>query len=237
MNVALIMGRAGSVGVPGKNVHPVHGLPLAAYPMKAAIAARRVDRIYVTTDCPEIKRWASWYGLRVIDRPEHLARPESEMSEGIVHAVDVIEQLEGERPAIMVSMLANCGTHAEGLIDRCIERLEADPAADSCVSGVFEYSLHPYRVKRVRGRWLKNWVDVPEDVGNNRQLIADRAFVLDGAARAFRVDRCLPPLGQPPFRYLGHQILYEENPGGFDVHSEDDLRRIERYIEGRAASC
>ena len=40
--VALMIGRAGSTGFPGKNIMPVLGRPLAAYPLMAARASRYV---------------------------------------------------------------------------------------------------------------------------------------------------------------------------------------------------
>jgi len=42
MVYALILGRKGSVGFPGKNLYPVCGKPLAYYPMKAALASTNI---------------------------------------------------------------------------------------------------------------------------------------------------------------------------------------------------
>ena len=230
MIVALIMGRAGSVGVKRKNLTPICGEPLCTYPMRAALQATRLNQIFVTTDCPEIKRIAIDYGLSVIDRPEELAHATAEMSEGIVHADDVIRREYGISPSIMVTMHANSGIHKSGLIDECIEKLESDPAADSCVSARRIMDLHPYRQKRVNASgYLETWIPVPDEVANNRQMISDVSVVLDGACRAIRVDRCLPPVGQPPFRYLGNTIAWVDNPHGLDVHSENDILAIEHF--------
>lgn len=227
---ALVMGRAGSVSVAGKNIRTVAGHPLAHYPITAALAADRLDCVYVGTDCPVIAGLAAELGATVIPRPESLSGPDSEMSEVIVHAV----QQMAPAPDVLVTMHANCGVHRPGLIDDCIKRLVDDPILDSCVSVRFVEDMHPYRLKRVRDDGtLTTWVDVPESTSNNRQQVADRAVVLDGAARAFRVSRCLPPNGQPPFRYLGHRIGFEENPGGLDVHCEADLEQTERWLKAQ----
>jgi CMP-N-acetylneuraminic acid synthetase len=50
MVIALIMGRKGSQGFPGKNLHRVLGKPLAFYPMKAAKDCAEVDAAYISTD-------------------------------------------------------------------------------------------------------------------------------------------------------------------------------------------
>ena len=59
MICALLLGREGSTGFPGKNVRPVLGRPLVTYPLRAALKATTVDRVYVSTDSPTIKRIAS----------------------------------------------------------------------------------------------------------------------------------------------------------------------------------
>ena len=45
MNAAIITARAGSKSILDKNVHPVNGIPLVAYPARAALGAERIDRV------------------------------------------------------------------------------------------------------------------------------------------------------------------------------------------------
>ena len=59
MVVALMIGREGSVGFPDKNIYPVLGRPLMAYPLLAAKASRLVEKIYVSTDSEKIKNIAN----------------------------------------------------------------------------------------------------------------------------------------------------------------------------------
>ncbi len=61
------------------------------------------------------------------------------------------------------------------------------------------------------------------------------SFVLDGACRAIRVDRCFPAEGQSPFPYLGNKILYMENEGCCDVHSMRDIVYTEYYLRQKQA--
>ena len=49
MICALLLGREGSSGFPGKNVYPVLGRPLVAYPLLAANGASSVDRVDLST--------------------------------------------------------------------------------------------------------------------------------------------------------------------------------------------
>src|SRR6185295_4631522 len=73
MVCALMIGRKGSVGFPGKNVYPVLGRPLAAYPLLAARASKNVERLYISTDSPELMEIGRQHGAELIERPPELA--------------------------------------------------------------------------------------------------------------------------------------------------------------------
>lgn len=226
MNVALIMGRGGSKSIPGKNVMPVLGRPLVLYPILAAQRAAKIDLVAVTTDCPEILRIAETEGVLPIRRPPGISHDTAQMVDGITHALEVI----GGEIEFLVTLHANCGTHPPGLIDRCLARLEADAEADSCVSGPVEKSVHPFRTRRLSLEGtLDPWMPAPRDTSSNRQSL-DPCVILDGACRAMRVRKCFPPEGDPPFPYLGRKVLFEENPGGRDVHDEDDVWLTEVFL-------
>ncbi|MFB2737082.1 acylneuraminate cytidylyltransferase family protein, partial [Umezakia ovalisporum] len=67
--ITIIPARGGSKGVPGKNLRPLAGKPLIAHSILDAQAAHLVDRIYVTTDDPEIASVSRSYGAEIIQRP------------------------------------------------------------------------------------------------------------------------------------------------------------------------
>jgi len=226
MNVALIMGRGGSKSILGKNVMTVLGRPLVTYPIQSALNARKIDLVAVTSDCPEILRIAKDLGIFPIVRPPELSHDTAQMVDGITHALEAI----GGEIEYLVTLHANCATHSHGLIDRCIGRLEAQPEADSCVSGAIDKSVHPFRTRKLgEDGLLVPWMPVPPDTSSNRQSLAP-CVILDGACRAMRVATCFPPVGVPPFSYLGRTILFEENPGGRDVHDADDVQLTEAFL-------
>ena len=51
---AFIFARGGSVGLPGKNIKLLGGIPLVAHSIILAQDIPTVEKIFVSTDCPEI---------------------------------------------------------------------------------------------------------------------------------------------------------------------------------------
>lgn len=71
-----ICGRAGSKGVPGKNIREIGGKPLIAYSIEIAIefAKRYPAKVAISTDSDDILSIAQKYGVQTnYKRPEHLA--------------------------------------------------------------------------------------------------------------------------------------------------------------------
>lgn len=93
MNVALITARGGSKGLPRKNVLPAHGKPLIAWTIEAAMNAKCIEEVFVSTDNKEIKQVSMGYGATVIDRPAELAGDAVSSSLVVKHAIHSLNQL------------------------------------------------------------------------------------------------------------------------------------------------
>lgn len=70
--LAVIPARAGSKGIPNKNVRLLNGKPLVSYSIANALASRRITEVVVTTDSPLVKIVAEQMGAKVIDRSAEL---------------------------------------------------------------------------------------------------------------------------------------------------------------------
>ena len=117
MIVALLLGREGSVGFPGKNTTLVLGRPLMSYPLLAAIAAKSVDAVYVSTDSDNIKKVAFEHGARIIERPSELATKEALGEDAFVHGYRYISNQLGTPPELMVLLFCNASTILAKTID------------------------------------------------------------------------------------------------------------------------
>ena len=72
MIVALMIGRAGSRGFPGKNTKKILGKHLCEFPLLACKKSKFVEKIYVSTDDSKIKKIAKKYDAEFIERPKKL---------------------------------------------------------------------------------------------------------------------------------------------------------------------
>lgn len=58
----VILARGGSKRIPGKNIRPFNGLPMLAWPIRAALSARLFSRVFISTDSAEIEAVARAHG-------------------------------------------------------------------------------------------------------------------------------------------------------------------------------
>ena len=71
--LAIIPARAGSKGLPKKNIKLFNGLPLIAHSINYAKSSTLINDIIVSTDSNEIKEVASDYKINIIDRPKNIS--------------------------------------------------------------------------------------------------------------------------------------------------------------------
>ena len=103
--VALVPARAGSKGVPNKNIRSLAGHPLLAYSVRAGVKAGNIDRVIVSTDSAEYADIAKRYGGEApFLRPAPLAGDRSSDYEFIAHALDWMQQNEKRLPDLIVHL-------------------------------------------------------------------------------------------------------------------------------------
>ncbi|MFJ5358501.1 cytidylyltransferase domain-containing protein [Pectobacterium sp. CHL-2024] len=91
--LAIIPARGGSKRLPRKNIKILHGKPLIAWTIDAALSAKTVDDVIVSTDDDEIASVARQYGAQVpFIRPASLASDTSTTEDVIRHAVDFMSE-------------------------------------------------------------------------------------------------------------------------------------------------
>jgi len=120
--VAVIPARGGSKRIPLKNLVPLAGAPLLAHTIAAALEARWLSAVYVSTEDPRIAAVARAARAGVIDRPAELALDTTATEPVLLHALDVIEQKHGPVDAICL-LQCTSPLRTAATIDAAVEKL------------------------------------------------------------------------------------------------------------------
>lgn len=185
--VALVPARAGSKGVPGKNIKPLCGKPLIAYTAEVIQSAGIFDYALLSTDSAEIAEVGRALGLDVpFLRPEELARDDTPMLAVIEHALDWLER-NGKTAKIVVLLQPTQPLRETTDVVRAVEILRSR-SCDSVVSVVvLPLHLCPDFVMRIdEGGNLVNFL--PEGAKVTRRQDVRPAYVRDGTVYAFRTE-------------------------------------------------
>ena len=146
MNVALITARGGSKGLPKKNILSMAGKPLIAWTIEAALSAKCIDKVYVTTDNVEIAEVSRQFGANVIPRPDELAQDETGSEPVIAHAIEYLQAVNIEVTQVFLlqptSPLRNA-KHIEAAWQLYCQRHAA------CLISVFEPKHTPAKAYKV----------------------------------------------------------------------------------------
>ena len=131
--LGIVPARGGSKGIPGKNVRPLGGKPLLVHTAEAALAARRLSRVVLTTDDEKIAEVGRACGLEVpFLRPAELAMDDTPTLPVLQHAVTELER-QGDSFDAVCLLQPTSPFRRVGDIDGCIELLEKE-GLDAVVS-------------------------------------------------------------------------------------------------------
>ena len=240
MIAAILIGRKGSSGLPGKNTMLVAGHPMTWWPLDAARRVAEIDRIYVSTDDPQIAAVCSEFHARIIDRPAYLATKEALGEDVYVHAHGVIRAelvAEGIEPELYVLLMANAVTVSPSLLAEGIAALRADPSLDSAVT-VSRYNMwSPLRARRINGEGVLEPFVPFETFGDPATLDCDRDSQGDVWFADMGVSIVRPKnldhldAGLLPQKWMGRRIYPLKNEGGLDVDYPFQLPQAQWWLE------
>ena len=150
MNIlAVIQARGGSKSVPGKNIRELGGKPLIAWTILAAKASKKVTRVVVNTDDPEIAAVAKQFGAEVpFLRPAEFATDKAPSLPMYEHALAWFAEHENYRPDAIGQLKPTNPLRTAGHIDAAIDLFLAAPPCDSVIS-VSPVHDHPYKIWKV----------------------------------------------------------------------------------------
>ncbi len=139
--IASICARGGSTGLPGKNTKLLCGKPLIVHTIEQAFACPAIDRVFVSTDDPEIADVARAAGAEVpFLRPAELATNSAAKMPVIRHLVAEVERL-GVKLDRIVDLDPTSPLRLLSDIEACIALLDAN--TDVVITG-YPAEKNPY---------------------------------------------------------------------------------------------
>lgn len=124
---AIIPARGGSKGIPRKNLADLGGKPLVAHTIEQARAARRIDRIFVSSENAEIRETAGRFGAETLGRPDEFIHDNStqEVDRLLIWTVTELEK-KGHHIDIIVLLYPTSPLRQVATIDEVIRLLEEE---------------------------------------------------------------------------------------------------------------
>ena len=212
MNIAaVILARGGSKEIPKKNIINLNNKPLLEYSITAALNAK-VNEVWVSTDCIDIKKVAQKSGANVLDRPIDLSTDISKSEDALLHfaqnvAFDILVFIQPTSPLISFH---DINTGLEMILNNHY---------DSIFSAYKEH-------------WLPRWNQQSQPINWNihkrpmRQEVED-VYVENGAFYITKRQSLL----DSKLRYSGKIGIVEMPfPRSFQIDTEDDLSLMKRLI-------
>jgi len=188
---------------------PLCGQPLISWSVRQALAASRIDSVWVTSDGDAILEAATKAGARVIRRPDELASDTVSSESAWLHALDAIER-QGHAVTRVVGLQPTSPVREPGDLDQALEQFERE-RLDSLLSvteiqdffvweaagdGAFRPVNYDYRQRRrrqaIRPQFRENgsfYIFRPEVLRTEHNRLGGRigAFVMP-AHKIFQID-------------------------------------------------
>ncbi|MCF7958589.1 MAG: acylneuraminate cytidylyltransferase family protein [Phycisphaerae bacterium] len=229
MNVlAIIPARAGSVGVPGKNIRKLLGKPVINYTIETAQKATLINRIVVSSDSPEVIDICQRMHIDFIDRPAELATSNAQIDDVMRHCLAELESQNGDHTDAVALLYANVPVRADDIIDRAIELLTTS-GADSVQTVAPVGKFHPSWLYQLNGDRASKYID--NKIYRRQDL--DPLYYIDGAVGVVTRQSLLAGQDNPdPHAFWGpdRRVIIQDPHETVDIDSVRDFYMAEAAL-------
>jgi len=187
--LAVIPARGGSKGIHRKNITPMLGKPLIAWTIDAALGAKYLDRVIVSTDDEEIARISRSLGVEVpFLRPDELSKDSTPSQPVLQHAVEYLQEVDGYKADIIMTLQPTSPLRRSEHIDEAIELFSNVPSADSLVSCVeIPHIFNPESIMVMSSDgFLETYL--PENIKPTRRQQKEIKYARNGAIYMTRIE-------------------------------------------------
>lgn len=218
--LAVIPARAGSKGLPGKNLADLGGQPLIGWTIAAARGAGCIARVIVSTDGLAIMEAARSLGAEVPFRREDILASDTATTLDVV--LDALDRSPGYDYVAVLQPTSPLRTAAH--IDAAFAQMQAADAMS--VVSVCEAEEPPYWMYRMgpTGR-LQQLIAPPAGVTRRQDL--PQSFVLNGAIYITATDRLRRTRSFVDAGTIGYPMTRRAS---VDIDTLADLQTARRYL-------
>ena len=237
---AIILGRAGSKGVRGKNLAPVAGKPCAQWTIEHALRSATIATVAVSSDSAELRDLGASLGAIPIHRPDELAGDHATIDAAARHAAEHLLHAGYITSATpLVILYANVPVRPADLSDRALARV-AETGCDSVQSYAPVGKHHPWWTARVDASSgaVAPWEGDILNHGVFRRQDLPPAFIPDGGVIALTLRAlmlAIPGVPPGPHAFFGKDRRGITNPEGtvVDIDAPTDLLVADAILRGR----
>jgi CMP-N,N'-diacetyllegionaminic acid synthase len=222
--VALIPARAGSKGVPNKNIRQLGGHSLLAWSIAACLKSETIDQVIVSTDSVEYAALARELGAEApFLRPAEISGDRSTDYDFIVHALDWFAS-EGGDPEYLVHIRPTTPLRDPELIDTAV-RTFMEATNGTALRSVHEMSESAYKTFEIApGGQLKRLgsEDTALDSANNARQQFPSTYQANGY-----VDVLSSAFVRKMRLLHGNHVIPFVTPMVVEVDTEEDFLHLE----------
>ena len=231
--LGVIPARKGSHRFPDKQHAALLGKPMFGYTVEAALQARKLDRVVISSDDEALIPMANRYGIEFIHRPADLATDSAPLDDAIRHVCRLLDERDRFQPDVILTMQSNVPIRRRGQIDEVVARLERlEHATAVCTA----------QHLRFRPEWAKVITD--DQTGECAPYIeVDRGFrtqdyapiyAMDGAIYGVRRTTLLASAGnRATHSWFGsrlHLLVQDDAMYSLEVDYPDQIALAEFYL-------
>lgn len=223
MNIAIILARQNSKGIPLKNLQPVGGISLLGRAILSAQNSGIFDKIVVSTDGDLIADEAKKYDdVIIIKRPDELANDTATSISGVIHALNELGVDSGVCCLLQPTSPLRTAQHIQDAYELFKNLGLQGSVISACLT-----EHHPYKSLILENGQYEA-VRLLADLESPRQQLP-KAYRPNGAIYFNDIEQL-----KANQRFFNEPIaLYEMNEqDSIDIDSQIDLVRANQYLEG-----
>jgi len=224
--LGLIPARAGSKGVPHKNIKELCGKPLLHYTIEEAYKSSQLSEVMVSTESEQIAEIARRAGGHVpFMRPENLAEDNSKTLDVVIHVVEQYEENGTHFDAVCLLQPTNPLRKAD-LIDRCVKEFQYKQADSLITVRSVPHEFNPHWIFEENKQGFLSLATGEKEIIPRRQELPD-AYYRDGSVYITKTDVLLNKRS-----LYGDKITFINTDGEphINIDTKADWEKAERLL-------